>query len=358
MGLCSLLFLLLPEQDFSEREKRYLTSFPEVSAEGIANGTVQSGFEEWFSDHFPLRDFWVGLDAYWKLAQGRNAQQEVYRARDGYLIHAPRDCDTVQFEKNLSRFDAFAASTGLPATVLPVPSPGEINDGLLPAGHGDYQNDALYTLAGKTLKTAVLLDPRGALTEANAVQPVFYRTDHHLTAYGCYRLYQFWRESLGLPCLPETRFSVKRFDGFYGTNWSASGLWLTPPDSIELWDCGAEVTVTITDGGAEPVVSDSLFFPAHLDEPDKYPVYLDGNHALTSIENPSGTDGTLLVIKDSYAHSFAPFLAGDYKKVYLLDLRFYRGSVSNFVKENGVDELLFLYGIDSLLTDSNSAWLM
>ena len=358
MGLFTLLFFILPKQEFSEKEKRYLTVFPEVTAAGVADGTVQSGFEDWFADHFPLRDLWVGVDAYFKLAGGRNAQQEIYLARDGYLIHAPRTSNTEQFVKNLTRFDSFAASTGLPATVLPVPSPGEINDRLLPAGHGDYQNDALYELAGDTLKTARLLDPREALRAANAARPVYYRTDHHLTAYGCHRLYQFWRESLGSPALPETAYTVTAYGGFYGANWSASGLWLTAPDTIELWDSGADVTVTIADGGTEPVVSDSLFFPAHLEEPDKYPVYLDGNHALTTIENPGAAGGTLLVVKDSYAHSFAPFLAGDYQTVYLLDLRFYRGSISGFAKEHGVDELLYLYGIDTLLTDSNSAWLM
>lgn len=358
VGLFTLLLFVLPKRDFSEREKRYLTAFPELTAAGVADGTVRTGFEDWFADHFPLRDLWVGLDAYFKLAGGRNAQQEVYCAREGYLIHAPRGGGTEQFVKNLTRFDAFAVSTGLPATVLPVPSPGEINKKLLPAGHGDYQNDALYELADETLKTAVLFDPRETLEAANETRSVYYHTDHHLTAYGCCRMYQFWRESQGLSCLPETGYKVKSYDGFCGTNWSASGLWLTAPDTVELWDSGAAVTVTIEDGGEEPVVSDSLFFPSHLDELDKYPVYLDGNHALTTIENPDAEGGTLLVIKDSYAHSFAPFLASDYKTVYLLDLRFYRGSISGFAKEKGVEGLLYLYGIDSLLTDSNSAWLM
>lgn len=358
VGALCLLFAVMPGRDFSVKEKRYLTVFPELSAAGVVEGKVQSGLEDWFADHFPLRDFWVGLDAYGKLFEGRNAQQEVYLAGDGYLIHAPRGGGTEQFVKNLTRFDGFADKTGLPASVIAVPSPGEVNRERLPAGHGDYRNDALYELAAGTLKTAVLVDPREELRAANEQRPVYYRTDHHLTAFGCSRVYQNWRECQGLPCLPETAYGKTVYDGFYGTNWSASGLWLTAPDTIELWDSGAPVTVTIEDGGTEPVVSDSLFFPAHLDEPDKYAVYLDGNHALTTIENPGAAGGTLLVIKDSYAHGFAPFLAADYRTVYLLDLRFYRGSVSGFAEEHGVDALLFLYGIDTLLTDSNSAWLM
>ena len=147
------------------------------------------------------------------------------------------------------------------------------------------------------------------------------------------------------------------YDGFYGTTWSGSGYFLSPPDTVELWDSGLTPTVTITDGGKDPAVSDSFFFLDHLQELDKYPVYLDGNHTLTKIENPDAPDGTLLVIKDSYAHAVAPFLAEHYSTVYLLDLRFYRGSVTDFVQEQGVDELLFLYGASTLLTDTNSAWL-
>jgi len=358
LGAFAVLFFLLPRRNYSEREKRYLTEFPSLSAAAVADGSARTDFEDWYADHFPLRDAFVGLNAYARLAEGRNAQQDVYYAKDGFLINAPENAGTEQFQKNLARFDAFAASTGLPASTLLVPSPGEINESRLPAGHGDYRNDALYALAARTLSAAPLCDARAALTAANGERPVYYRTDHHLTEWGCYTLYANWRAARGLPIRPADGFAVTKHDGFYGTTWSGSGYWLVPPDTLELWDSGAKVRVTIDDGGGERQVSDSLFFPAHLDELDQYPVYLDGNHALTKIENEDADGGTLLVIKDSYAHGLAPFLAADYKTVYLLDLRYYRGAAGDFAMEHGVDELLFLYGADSLLTDANSAWLM
>ncbi len=357
LGAFAVLFFLLPRRDYSEREKRYLAAFPALSAPSLADGSVRADFEDWYADHFPLRGGFVGLNAYARLAEGRNAQQEIYYAKGGCLVNAPKDAGTEQFEKNLARFDAFAAAAGLPASTLLVPSPGEVNRELLPAGHGDYQNDELYALAARTLSAAPLHDARAALSAANGERPVCYRTDHHLTEWGCYTLYTDWRAARGLPCRPADEFTVTAHGGFYGTTWSGSGYWLVPPDTLELWDSGAKVRVTIDDGGGERKVSDSLFFPAHLDELDQYPVYLDGNHALTTIENADADGGTLLVVKDSYAHGLAPFLAADYRTVYLLDLRYYRGSVSAFAAERGVDELLFLYGVDGLLTDTNSAWL-
>lgn len=354
-GAAALLFQ--PKKTYSEREKRYLAELPTLTWATLEDGTAQTQWETWLSDHFPARDVFVGLNAYEKLLTGRNALEKIYFARDNYLINAPTALDMELFTTNLQRFDNFAKNTGLPASLVLVPSTGSMKESLLPMGHGPYPDDQLFETARETVTAMTACDLRQQLAQADAAQPVFYHTDHHLTAYGAYTLYAAWREAQGLSARPQSDYTVTSYDGFYGTTWSGSGYFLTPPDTVELWDSGLTPTVTITDGGKDPVVSDSFFFPDHLRELDKYPVYLDGNHTLTKIENPNAPDGTLLVIKDSYAHAVAPFLTEHYSTVYLLDLRFYRGSVTDFVKEQGVDELLFLYGASTLLTDTNSAWL-
>lgn len=354
-GAAALLFQ--PKKTYSEREKRYLAELPTLTWATLEDGTAQTQWETWLSDHFPARDVFVGLNAYEKLLTGRNALEKIYFARDNYLINAPTALDMELFTTNLQRFDNFAKNTGLPASLVLVPSTGSMKEALLPLGHGPYPDDQLFETARETVTAMTAYDLRQQLARADAAQPVFYHTDHHLTAYGAYTLYAAWREAQGLSARPQSDYTVTSYDGFYGTTWSGSGYFLTPPDTVELWDSGLTPTVTITDGGKDPVVSDSFFFLDHLQELDKYPVYLDGNHTLTKIENPDAPDGTLLAIKDSYAHAVAPFLAEHYRTVYLLDLRFYRGSVTDFVQEQGVDELLFLYGASTLLTDTNSAWL-
>ena len=90
-----------------------------------------------------------------------------------------------------------------------------------------------------------------------------------------------------------------------------------------------------------------------------YTVFLDGNHTLVRLENPdAGADaGTLLMIRDSYANCAASFFAESFRRVVLVDLRYYRGSVSALMTEEGVTEIVFLYGVGNLSTDTNSAWL-
>ena len=126
---------------------------------------------------------------------------------------------------------------------------------------------------------------------------------------------------------------------------------------MEVWDSGIQTKVTLRDGSAAPIYSDSLYFPKHLEEIDKYPVFLDGNHSLVNISNPSAEEGSVLVIRDSYAHCFSTFLAANYQSIYLVDLRYYRDDLTKFVSEHRVDKILYLYGVDNLVSDTNSAWM-
>ena len=126
------------------------------------------------------------------------------------------------------------------------------------------------------------------------------------------------------------------------------------PDALEIWenpDLQARVSI-YDDNRTEPIESDSLFFTGHLEEGDQYPVFLDGNHSLVRIENPAAEGGRLLVVKDSFAHCLVPFLAAHYSRIDMIDLRYFkRQTVTDYLAENPCDEVLFVYGLESLATD-------
>lgn len=357
LAVGTLFLLFAPKQQYSQREKRYLAKFPQVSWESVLSGETGKALEDWTADHFPFRDFFVGVDAYGKLLQGRNAQQDVYYAKDGYLIAEPASSDLTIFETSLKRFEAFSENCGIPASLILVPSTGYLKEDLLPLGAKQYPDAQMFDTAASILKQVQLCDYRDELRVADETKAVCYRTDHHLTSYGNEVLYDAWCRGRELDFLPQDQYRIEQAEGFCGTAWSGSGYWLTRADTLELWDCGADVTVTITDGGEAPVTSDSLFFRTHLQELDQYPVFLDGNHCQVEIHNSDAPEGTILLIKDSYANCFATFLTQQYETVILLDLRYYRGSISQLIAEKNVNEILFFYGTSTLLTDTNSAWL-
>ena len=57
------LYCLLPKQDFSETEKRYLSEFPVPGWKDISSGDWGEDVESYMADHIPFRDFFVGLNA-------------------------------------------------------------------------------------------------------------------------------------------------------------------------------------------------------------------------------------------------------------------------------------------------------
>lgn len=357
LSLVLICFIVKDKAAYSETEKRKLQEFPQFSAESVADGSFTESLEDYISDRFPARNVFMGISAYSNLAGGRNCAQDIYHCSDGYLINAPKAVDGEVFRKNISRFETFAAENDIPASLVIIPSAGYMMEDVLPLGHGKYRDNEYFEEAEKLTDKLELTDVRSALAEGLEKDAVYYHTDHHLTAWGSYNVYRAISESKNLsPSKPED-YNITRCDGFYGTTWSGSGYWLTKGDSLEIWDRGLKTKVTASDAGAEDVVSDSMFFPENLEGLDKYPVYLDGNHSVVKIENPAASGGHLLMVRDSYAHCIAPFLAENYSEIYLIDLRYFRNSVSDFIKTNNIDEIMVLYGMDNLLTDTNSAWL-
>ena len=88
---------------------------------------------------------------------------------------------------------------------------------------------------------------------------------------------------------------------------------------------------------------------------DIYAGFYGGNYGLVHISK-SGEEknasvnagGKLLVIKDSYANCFVPFLYGHFDDIYMVDLRYFNGNVSEFATENGITEVLSLFNISSI----------
>jgi hypothetical protein len=102
-----------------------------------------------------------------------------------------------------------------------------------------------------------------------------------------------------------------------------------------------------------------MYFPENLQGADKYTVFLNGNNPVTTIKNPQNKGKEkLLVIKDSFSHCLAPFLSEEFSQVTLVDLRYYKKSVSEeLCSENDFDKVLICYGMDNFLEDKDLAFL-
>ena len=356
-------FVVNPKADYSSSEKRYLQQFPETSVDTVLSGEFSEKFETYFADHFPQRNMWVGLNSYYNLGIGLNGRNGVYNSADGYLINVPVNKENY-VRKNIRVLAEFKEKIGdVPMTVMLAPSTGYIATDKLPLIHDSYNDDTYFAETAKTLGESGVnfVDLRETFKQkyAEGVQ-LYYRTDHHWTTDGAYEGYVKLCEKLGVQPADKDSFAKTAYGGFYGTTYSTSGYWLTKPDSITVYDnqenTDKNITVKISEDGKDNHYG-SMFFYNHIDEDDKYPVFLDGNHALTEIQNKNAKNGTIVVIKDSFSHSLAPFLAENYSKVVLVDLRYYKQSVSDLIKKENPEQVVALYGIDNLATDTDIVWL-
>lgn len=353
------LFFVLPKKEYSSSEKRYLEHAPSFSFQSLLSGKFGDDFEKFLSDQTPGRNLWVGLSAYYNYAIGNNGSTGIYLGKNGYLVNDPENMS--ELSRNIGYINEFAAKCPVDTTVLIAPSTGYVCDDILPDIHKQYRDDEHFENMKAQLDSARFIDVREAFKKEYADgNQLYYKTDHHWTAYGAYTAYRELSSALGYTPHAKEDYTVTAYPGFYGTTYSSSGFWLTKPDTVEVWDNpenDSTVVTTITDNGNVTEQKD-MFYLSHLEDDDKYPIYLDGNHPYTVIKNTAaGSNDKLLVIKDSFAHSMVPYLADHYSEIIMVDLRYYSEPVSKLIEKEGIDRVLVVYSIDNLATDTNLGWL-
>ena len=350
--------MALPEKGFSESENRYLQKKPDFTISGLLDGSFGEDYEAYLGDQFPMRDRLVGLKVLTEQFQGKKDVNGVYLAKDGYLIEKfdREEIESEQLNKNLAVLTGFvremAESLGKEhVRILMAPSASQVLTDQLPAFAAPYDQSQVTERLEKMLEqesfTGLMVPAESALREEHPEQ-LYYRTDHHWTADGAYYAYRSWAESIGLKPWGKEMFEETIVtEEFYGTVYSKVNV-PCRPDSIKLFLPKETVEYEVTYDGL-PQVFDSLYQENALKGKDKYSVYLDGNHGLTQIRNLSaGTKGRgkhLMIVKDSFAHSFAPFAVNHFETVTMVDLRYFNKSAGAFAGENGVTDLLVLYQI-------------
>lgn len=358
LGIMAVLFMLLPKEEFSETEKRFLSSAPEFSLESLASGEFGSEIETYMADYIPGRDFFVGVNSYFERLTLRQVTETVYVAEGSRLVEDPVQWERERIENNVRFVNEFSELLDQPVDFLLVPSGGwAVQDRIIGIADPYYDDEYIARIYAMTGDSVLDRDVLNVVREAEDPGALYYRTDHHWTSLGAYKTYQTYMEMLGKDYRAADDFTVETVSGFKGTTYSGSALWLTPGEDIELWTGSEDLTVTtysydaITDT-LVPAVQQSLFYREHLESADMYSVFLDGILPLVRIDNPNANnDETLLVVRDSYSSCLGGFLAESYKTVILVDLRYYMDSTLQLCREEAVDRVLICYSLGNFSED-------
>lgn len=357
IGIMLLLFIILPKEDYSPSEKRYLAELPELTAKSFFSGEFGEKFEKYLSDHTAFRKLYVGINSYYDYLCGNNGKNGYYLSENSYIITDPTKTD--KLENNIEILNEFYDTTKTNTYIVIAPSTGYICDDLLPKNHLPYKDDMIFQKIQENLNPEItFVDIREIFknTYQNSVQ-LYYRTDHHWTSEGAYTAYTALSEKLNINPYDKKDFEISSISNFYGTTYSSSGFWLIQPDTLEVWDLKTINDVYIKDGSNE-ITGKSCFFRDNLSTDDQYTVFLDGNHPYTRIKTDKAEiDEKILIIKDSFAHSLTPFLSNHYKDITMIDMRYYKDEVSALVQEENFNKIIYIYSADNFSTDGDLAWL-
>lgn len=343
----SLSYIFVPAKSFSEDENRVLQTPPRFNFEKLLDGTYTSQLHDYFSDQINMRTQMVELKAFFELALGKNENNNVLLGKNGYLIetHPYTEKNYKYLKNNLYKIEKLISKTeenGGLATSLIIPRKIDVLHDKFPPYYSPQRNDNAWSSIGD--KHVSLLDP--LLDAQNSAIEVYYKTDHHLTCDGAYEVYEELSDILGFVPRSKHTFEITTLsDDFYGTSYSKSGFFFAEPDIL--------CSPTISDKYKTTIVELELTFDGildrdYLEKKDKYSVFLSGNNAHVKIVDTEDTSKeTLLIIKDSFSHAIAPFFLYHYN-VELIDPRYYIGSIEDYIVENEIKNVVFLFGLDTL----------
>lgn len=371
--LAVMALLIKGEDEYSSQEKRYLMQLSDMKGKSFTDGTLQEACEAYLADQLPGRILLLSMESALRSVTERELQN-VYLGDKGFLFQkVTEEAVGSQLEENKGAVTDFLAyceglQTPVEAKVMIAPTKSLILKEYLPEGAPIYDQGAVLDDMAQQwgerfidLRKTFLAETGEQSLPALAPEMLYYKTDHHWSLDGAYLAAVDYLSAVGREeqagALRALLFgSGIQFptvsENFRGTLYASTLYPFSPYDAIISYAPGGGHSMT-----ADGVKYKSLYDSEALLTEDQYNYYLGGNAAQCVIDGAEEAEGTLLIIKDSYANCFVPFLTDSFQEIHMLDLRYYHGDVADYMTENAVTDVLVLYNTDNFLSDTNLAQL-
>ena len=249
--------------------------------------------------------------------------------------------------------DSLSGVSQVYAMAIPLSSgitlPDELFSDIPGSNQAQAEKDILAGM-GQNVKTIPLHD----VMMSHRTEYIYFRTDHHWTALGAYYAYVQFCTAKGITPHNLSDYEVSQFPGFLGSFYNDGGkpdAMKNDPDTVNAYHpvsatasmkYGDNENSTLTGG---QVIFDESTASASL----KYGTFIMGDNPFTVIENPEVSNGeSCIVVKESFGNAFVPFLVDHYQTVYVVDYRYYSGSVTQLARDKGVKDVLFVNNLSAI----------
>ncbi len=261
------------------------------------------------------------------------------------------------FADALNRFKA-AADPGVNVYCLLAPTSAEFVESRKYREMSDSQKAAFARVDGMLDPGIVRIDAYGAL-EKHRDDYLYFRTDHHWTALGAYYAYDRFMQAIDDEPVALEEYAAGVIEGFLGSDFKAtsSEKLKANPDAISYYAPLREYVYTAYSTKDQPL-DRRVVDPKYAgEEAGFYAVFLGGDFPWGKIETGNRNGKRIVVVKDSYANAFIPFLLPHFETVYYIDPRTFKGNLNDFAKEREITDVLFLYSSTAARTTSVGSFL-
>lgn len=222
----------------------------------------------------------------------------------------------------------------------------------------DWRNEkaAIDYYAG-SFRSSVKNVPVYDALSAHTGEYIYFRTDHHWNGIGSYYAYEAWAKEKGITSHSMEEYTRVEYPGFLGSYYtdSQSAALAANPDTVIAFKplTYDRMVFTASDGSQTnwPIINDVSEYRTT----QKYSCFAAGDYPFSYIDNPNIQNGqACIVIKDSYADAFIPYLTDHYQFIYWFDFRSYNGSILDFIRTisetAGINttDVLFVNGLEPL----------
>lgn len=356
MAVLSLGSLAAPDRDKSDNENRFLTQKPKFSVENVLEGKFETQLEDYLSDQIVGRENWIKIMSSTLNSVGYSDVNGVYILDDGRLIERKTQAEfnSVRFKNNLEQIaemNEAVSKSGAEVRVMLIPTAAHSYRSLANLSTNFDEEEAFKT-AGDTLGDTLIDLEDAFVPDDNASDGYYYKTDHHWNYFGAEKGAAIYRDSLGLKQRDWEAEELTK--DFKGTLYSKVLLSERVRDTISVPGDSVDMDVKVSIGDER---YDSVYFMDRLENKDKYEVFLGGNYEKVDIynEEPGAEDKPrLMIVKDSYANSFVPFIMDDFSLITMVDTRYFRQSVKDAVLDGEYDQVLVLYSVSNFSEEKMS----
>ena len=389
LGIINLLATHKPT--ISELENRKLKERPPLAAETLWNGQFFREYENYFADNFIFREEFVKISGavpdLWGLpgqdkvtivlnqganvaakqnkenneendSEKDNSQTEEKGSVTGKVlvlndkameIHTFNAEASKYYADFINQFQEKLASEDCQVYSLIAPTQIEFITNAQYKKLSSPQKETIDYVYKHLKPNITTIDAYEALAQ-NTDKYLYFRSDHHWTALGAYYAYTALMEAKGEKPIPIQQYKVKQVKPYLGSLYSTtlSKAIKENPDTVYLYQPFSEHEYHVY---YENPIKIPLLDMRHAKNANKYGIFLGGDHPWGKINTAQKNGKKIIVIKDSYANAFVPFLLPHYEEIYIVDPRQFALNIFDFIEENGIQEVLFLNYV--LVTDNN-----